>query len=90
MNRPAGPPNWEQLYQEKPIEQMNWYYPELEADIIAAFKEFGILCRKQALIEIAETSCQLRWVLCVFLEFDRIRGNMTQVTRRPLLCRSST
>ena len=42
MNRPAGPPNWEQLYQEKPVEQINWYYPELEVDIIAAFKEFGI------------------------------------------------
>lgn len=34
--------NWENLYKEKPIEQMGWYYPDLDPDLEKALSTKGI------------------------------------------------
>lgn len=33
-------PDWEQLYQQEPVEQMPWYYTQLDHDVARTLAEF--------------------------------------------------
>lgn len=35
-------PNWQELYRDQPVEQMPWYYPQLDPDLERALKARGI------------------------------------------------
>ncbi|MGH2416536.1 MAG: hypothetical protein ACRDEA_23140 [Microcystaceae cyanobacterium] len=35
-------PNWEQLYQEQPVETMPWFHPELDRDLAQALAELHL------------------------------------------------
>lgn len=44
MKRPTERdlPHWEELYREQPVEEMPWYYPDLEPDVKRTLKERNI------------------------------------------------
>lgn len=42
MNQPRQFPNWEQLYQEKPVESMPWFNPDLDPDLNQALTQMNL------------------------------------------------
>jgi cyclopropane fatty-acyl-phospholipid synthase-like methyltransferase len=42
MNQPREFPNWEQLYQEKPVESMPWFNPDLDPDLNQALTQLNV------------------------------------------------
>lgn len=42
MNQPREFPNWEQLYQEKPVESMPWFNPDLDPDLNQALTQMNL------------------------------------------------
>ena len=42
MNQPREFPNWEQLYQEKPVESMPWFNPDLDPDLNQALTQMSV------------------------------------------------
>ncbi len=42
MNQPRQFPNWEQLYQEKPVESMPWFKPDLDPDLNQALTQMNL------------------------------------------------
>ncbi len=42
MNQQREFPNWEQLYQEKPVESMPWFNPDLDPDLDQALTQMNL------------------------------------------------
>lgn len=43
MNEARELPNWEQIYQERPVESMPWFNPHLDADLEQSLSELNIV-----------------------------------------------